>query len=106
MRISTFSCQVSLACASERGGVLGGGASRTKTSKRSFAPLIIPHFWRNGAGDRGDLGSGRAGGQRGRNDGRWWRWHPRMAWLEHPELTLLVMLLGVVLIIVCRLLDI
>jgi len=34
------------------------------------------------------------------------RWHPRMVWLEHPELTLLVMLLGVVLIIVCRLLDI
>jgi len=28
-----------------------------------------------------------------------------MAWLEHPELTLVVMLLGVVLIIVCRLLD-
>jgi hypothetical protein len=29
-----------------------------------------------------------------------------MAWLEQPELTLLVMLLGVALIIVCRLLDI
>jgi hypothetical protein len=29
-----------------------------------------------------------------------------MAWPEHPELALLVMLLGVVLIIVCQLLDI
>jgi hypothetical protein len=38
--------------------------------------------------------------------GRRPRRHPRMTWLEHPELALLVMLLRVVLIVVCRLLDI
>lgn len=33
------------------------------------------------------------------------RWHPRFVWLEYPELVLLVMLLGVILLIVCRLLG-
>jgi hypothetical protein len=77
---------------------LGGGTSCRVRAIVCFS--IIPHFWGNGAGGSGEFSDrgGLEGSAGAMNDGRQPRWH--------PELTLLVMLLGVVLIIVCRLLDI
>ena len=49
IRISALPRQVSLACASEMGCVLGGSASGTKMC----LPSIIPHFSRDGAGGSG-----------------------------------------------------